>query len=80
MNRYVFKWKRNFFWRSRIVVGHNFAADQNKMILYYEDGGLEEIAFWTSCSIRLGKDWVDATRKEMEKKAGLSIPLNVKSI
>ncbi len=74
---YVFKYRRRFFYRSVKVMGHQWNAEQNKMTLYLPDGSIEEIAEWTKCSIKLGADWVQATKKEMENKTGQTIPLAV---
>lgn len=76
---YVFAYKRGFslFNRKVKVVGHKYLPDQDKMVLYKEDGGLEEIIEWKRCSVTLGPDWVAATKKNMEQQAGTSIPLNI---
>ena len=78
---YIFKYKRQGFFnttKSVKVTGHKFLPDQNKMVLFKEDGGLEEIVEWSKCSVTLSTDWVNVTKQRMEKDAGTSIPLNVK--
>lgn len=67
------------FWNKRKVLGHMFLAEQNKMILYFDNGAIEEIAQWKDCSCKLGSDWVLATKKHMEEQAGQAVPLKVKS-
>lgn len=74
---YVFKWKRRFSWWTAYVAGHQYDNAQNKMILYFPDGSIREIKDWTSCEVKLGKDWVLAVKTKMEREAGQSIPLNV---
>jgi hypothetical protein len=76
---YVFKYKRKnrLFSKKIKVVGHKYLPDQNKMVLFKEDGGLEEVLDWKNCAVTLGVDWVAATKKKMEQEAGTSIPLNI---
>jgi hypothetical protein len=56
-----------------MVIGHRFESDQDKMVLYFEDGSLREIKGWRSCELKLGVDWVLATKKLIEKEAGQEI-------
>lgn len=74
---YYFKWKKRFFWKKIKVIGHRYEADQNKMVLFLENGAVTEIKNWRNCEVFLGQDWVMAKKKEMEQQAGSSIPLNV---
>lgn len=76
---YVFKYKRrtSLFSKSVKVVGHNYLPDQDKMVLFKEDGSLQEIINWKQCAVSLGPDWVAATKKRMEAQSGTSIPLSV---
>lgn len=75
--QYVFKWSRGFITRSRKVAGHRYDQIQDKMVLYFQDGSVEEIANWRGCSVRLGADWVAAKKADMEKSAGSAVPLAV---
>ena len=50
---------------------------QDRMIVYFEDGSLKAIHNWSRCELELGTDWVLFTKREMEKKAGQPIQLNV---
>ena len=81
MGEYIFSYRRfsKFFsfWKKHKVTGHTLDKDQNKMILYFMNGSVQEIVFWSSCEIKLGIDWVLATQKSMEKQTGQSIPLNL---
>lgn len=75
---YIFKYKRKYFWKKIQVVGHNYLQEQDKMVIYREDGGLKEIKEWSKCEVELGTDWVLAVKKKMEEKTGTTVPLNVK--
>jgi hypothetical protein len=74
---YKFKYKRKFFWRSVVVIGHGYDTAQDKMVLYKPDGSIQEISHWRDCECKLGVDWKLAQQKAMEDKAGVSIPLKV---
>jgi len=77
--KYKFKYKKSgkLFWKSRTVVGHGYDKEQDKMCLFSEDGSLEEICEWKKHSVKLGTDWVLATKKQMEKETGTNIPMNI---
>jgi hypothetical protein len=75
--KYIFKYKRRFFWRKIEVIGHKLEGET--MVLYREDGGLLTIPRWHDCSLRLGVDWVLAVKDKMESESGTSIKLNVKT-
>jgi len=76
---YNFKFRRNdgLLWKNIKVVGHSYLPDQDKMVLYFKNGGIREISKWKECEVRLDIDWVLATKKYMESKTGQSIPLSV---
>lgn len=74
---YFFKYKKSIIWRSKKVCGHRYEEKQDKMILFYKDGGVEEIANWKNHSCKLGIDWVIAIKKTMEKESGNNVPINV---
>jgi hypothetical protein len=74
---YIFRWKRSWFWKKRLVSGHRWEEKQDKMILYYPNGSLEEISEWSKCSVRSGVDWVLAIKKQMEKESNQAINLNI---
>ena len=50
---------------------------QDRMIVYFEDGSLYAIRAWSECELKLGTDWVLFNKREMEKKTGQSVQLNV---
>ena len=75
--QYKFKWKRFLFCHARKVIGHSYDPSQNKMVLFFQSGAIEEIATWSKCSVRLDVDWVLAQKKNMEKESGMTIPLTV---
>lgn len=74
---YVFKYRKKFFWKKVSVVGHNYLEQQDKMVIFKEDGSLREIKNWSKCEVALGTDWVLAVKKKMESQAGAAVPLNV---
>lgn len=73
--KYRFKWKKGFFWQSTMVIGHRYSKEDDKMILYTEDGGIRELVAWSKCEVILGADWVLVAHKNLEQQAGMSIPL-----
>ena len=81
--KYKFKYKRNFFWITKIVIGHALERksdntfDDNRMVLYFEDGSIEVISNWKYCSLKLGIDWVLAQKTALEKEINQPIKLNV---
>jgi hypothetical protein len=75
---YFFKWRSRFITRKRKVMGHLYDSTQDKMILYYANGSVEEVCNWRSCAIILGQDWCLAQKKNAEKASGVSIPIDVK--
>ncbi len=75
--KYILKYKKGWFWKKVVVIGHNYDQTQDKMILFFEDGGVREIAEWKKCEIQLGQDWVLARKKAMEAESGVDVKLNV---
>ncbi len=73
---YKFSFRRGLFWKDAKVIGHRYEEKQDKMVLYYLDGGIEEISMWSACDARLGPDWVAAMKHDMEQKAGQTVPIN----
>lgn len=74
---YLFRFRRRYFWKTLRVSGHSYSPDQDKMVLYFQDGSVQEIKAWKNCEIKLGSDWVLAQKKSMEAKTGQTIPLGV---
>ena len=60
---YKLKWRRGDFgfWHSLDVIGHQYETGSNKLICYFPDGGLREIAHWNYCELALGSDWSKLT-------------------
>ena len=52
------------------MVGHKYDKDQDKMVLFADDGSLSEIAKWSNCECKLGVDWVNATNESIKEEAG----------
>ena len=82
MVTYLFRYRRvgQWFWRKKKVVGHSLSrdpqgtiVDPEKMVLYFEDGSIEEICCWSRCEAKLGPDFFAKQHAEMEKSAGQSI-------
>jgi hypothetical protein len=82
--RYKFKYKRYFWWNTKEVIGHSLERDYdgkyntNRMVLYFEGGGIEVISDWNKYCLKLGNDWVLAQKNAMEKEIGQELKLNVK--
>jgi hypothetical protein len=80
MKVYSIKWKRlkKLFWSTeKNVIAHRLDKDQDKLVMYFPDGGLKEVQDWRSCQIKLATDWVLYTKSNMEKEAGQAVKLNV---
>ena len=60
---YKLKWRRGDFgiWHTIKVIGHQYETGSNKLICYFPDGGLREIAHWNNCEMSLGSDWSKLT-------------------
>jgi len=75
--RYIFKYRKKWFWKKMNVIGHVYESTQDKMVLYFENGGIQEISEWKKCEIKLGPDWVLAKKKMLESESGIDVKLNV---
>ena len=62
------------------VFESEYDKDQDKMVLYSPNGGIREIKEWSKCEVRLGQDWVLATKSAMESKLGVAIPFNPEAV
>jgi hypothetical protein len=84
MNTYTAKYRRvtdkiRVWTKVKNLIGHKWFQEQNKMVFYFKDGSLKEVAKWTDCEIHLAKDWVLWTKEQMEREANQSIKLNVET-
>ena len=81
MKTYSAKWKRvgrfRLLEKAKNLIAHSYDKDQNKMLLFFENGSIREIADWTNCEFFLGTDWVLWTKDQMEKEANQPVRLNV---
>jgi hypothetical protein len=70
--RYTFRYKFLLSpkWKEAVVIGHNFHKEANRMDLYLPNGGIISIPLWGFYEMRLGSDWVAASKKSMENEAG----------
>ena len=77
---YIFKYKKSsaFFWKKEKIIGHGYDEKQDKMILYFQDGSLKEIASWKNHEVFLGIDWVLYTKNRLEAQTGQNIKLDTK--
>jgi len=73
--KYIFKYRRKYFWKKIAVIGHKL--EDQTMVLYMENGGLYTIPKWSECSLQLGVDWVLAVKSNMESQTGADIKLAV---
>lgn len=71
--KYIFKYKKGFFWKKIEVVGHKILNDLDRADLFFEDGSIYSISQWSKCDLKLEKDWVLALKKQMEKESGKKI-------
>lgn len=76
--KFTFKHHKKFIWQSRTVTGHKYEQAFDKMVLFFDNGGLEEIPHWKDYNLKLGTDWAIALQKHLESQAGQPIPINIK--
>lgn len=74
---YKFKFKRRLFWKTLKATGHNYLKDMDKMDVFLVGGGIYSIPNWSKYHLKLEKDWVLFVQKDMEKKTGSSINVEV---
>lgn len=74
---YKFKIKRFFFWKTYNVIGHQLHTELNRMDLFLPDGSLFSISQWDKYDLKLGTDWVLATKKKLEEESNQQITLRV---
>lgn len=73
---YKIKYRKFLFWKTETIIGHKYDKELDRLHIFYLDGSLKEIASWSKCDVMLGRDWLDACKKFMEKESGQSIPVN----
>lgn len=74
---YKIKYRRRFFWKTLVIAQHHLLKDLDRMDLFFPDGSVLSLSQWSRYDMRLGVDWVLATKKQMEKEAGQPIALSV---
>lgn len=77
MKKYKFKFKRFLFWKSITAIGHSYLKDMDRMDIFDELGGVISLSKWSSYDLKLGADWVLATKEKMESESGQNITLGV---
>jgi hypothetical protein len=75
MKKYIFKYRRGFFWKKVAIIGHNYEEKLDKMILFLPDGEIMEIPHWRDYFLWLGQDAQLALTQKMEQEAGQKIPV-----
>ena len=67
--KYQFNWRSpsEKEWQKMEVVGHRYYEENNRMVLFKENGGIFEIPSWNEHYSDLGEDWANKI-KETEKE------------
>ena len=65
--KYQFNWRASSEkeWQKMEVVGHRYYEENNRMVLFKENGGIFEIPNWNDHYSDLGEDWANKI-KEVE--------------
>jgi hypothetical protein len=81
MREYVVKYRKSgtFFWTLKKVVGTRVEKEADRLILFFADGGIQEVAKFSNYDVKLGIDWVLATKDRLEKEAGTNLKLSVQA-
>lgn len=66
----------DLLWHRVKIIGHKATPELDRMDLYHKNGSITSISGWSKCDLRLGKDWVLATKELMEKESGQDVKLN----
>lgn len=72
-----YKKSRSWFWTTRTITGFNLIKEQDRFVLFFQDGSIQELAKWSEHDCKLGVDWVLFQKKQMEKESGQPITLAV---
>jgi hypothetical protein len=75
--RYKFQYKRRWFWKTVEVMGHRYDEKSDRMDLHLPSGAILSIGEWRKHSLKLGTDWVLATKSMMESESGQDVKLKV---
>ena len=67
--KYQFNWRApsEKEWQKMEVIGHRYYEENNRMVLFKENGGIFEIPNWNEHYSDLGEDWANKI-KEQEKE------------
>ena len=67
---YKLKIKRKLFWKTyKNVIGHKFVKDVDKLDIFFKDK-IISIPKYSECTLKLGADFLDFQKEEMEKEKG----------
>lgn len=75
--KYIIKFKHQkaWLWQKRVVSGHVFSKELDKMVLHLPDSRVEEIPEWSKCYVKLGQDFFLAQKEAMENESGVDVKL-----
>jgi hypothetical protein len=75
---YEVKYRKSgaWIWKKEICKGHVLNQELNRMDLHLKRGGIVSITKWSEYDLRLGADWLLATKKQLEKEASQNINLD----
>ena len=59
--KYQFNWRlpSEKEWQKMEVIGHRYYKENNRMVLFKENGGIFEIPNWNDHYSDLGEDWAE---------------------
>ena len=81
MREFTVKYKKygSFFWTSKKVIGTSVDKESDRLMLYFAGGAMQEVAKFSNYDVKLGIDWVLATKDRLEKEAGTNLKLSVQA-
>ena len=65
---YVFSYRKSGgkLWKKEVVEGHKYEQGLDRLVLFFKGNAIQEIAHWVDYDVKLGTDWVKATKKANE--------------
>ena len=77
MQSYVFRYKKRFFFRKIIAIGHKYIPEMDRMDVHHHDGSITSFGRWSLYDLKLGQDWVLYTKRQIELESGQSVTLKL---
>jgi len=73
--KFKIKYKRmnDWFYKTETVIGSNLDKDLDRLFLYKDDGSVLELAKYSQLTVKLGTDWVLATKEKLEKESNQTV-------